>query len=161
MTGTWAKQSALIMFLALVARAEHFDIKLTATATISGASREAGADQTPPVGGLNARPVLNVRAGEPIQIQFILTNVYSHDLAPDAGVRYYVVREREAGQKPVPPLESAVSDGSLSFGLKPKARIAGRNRVIIMEPGIYLLRVESVNTQRDHEHFAALDIQVQ
>jgi hypothetical protein len=90
-----------------------------------------------------------------------MTNVYSHDLAPDAGVRYYLVREKEAGQRAVPPIETAVSEGSVSFNLKPKAKIAGRNRVIINEPGTYLLRVESLNTQRDHEHFAAIDIQVQ
>jgi len=153
------KRFWLVLFAAMLARAEHFDIKLTATA--SGASAEAEADQTPPIGGLNTRPILKARVGEPILIQFLMTNVYSHDLAPDAGVRYYVVREKEVGQRAVPPIDTAVSEGSVSFSLKPKARIAGRNRLIINEPGTYLLRVESLNTQRDHEHFAAIDIQVQ
>jgi hypothetical protein len=149
----------LVLAAATRLNAEHFDIRLTATA--GGISREASADQSPPIGGLNARPILKVRAEEVIQIQFIMANVYSHDQAPDAGVRYYVVREREAGQKVVPPLDKTVAEGSFSFNLKPKAKIAGRNRIAIAEPGVYLLRVESMNTQRDHEHFAAIDIVVQ
>jgi hypothetical protein len=30
----------------------------------------------------------------------------------------------------------------------------------IKEPGVYLLRVETLNTDSDHEHFAAIDVQV-
>lgn len=150
---------ALLLFFSSTSNAAHFDIKLTA-ATASGNTREAGADETPPVGGLNPRPVLKVRPGELIRLEFIMTNVYTHDVEPDAGVHYYLVREREIGQKPVPSLEGAPVEGSFTFALKPKARIAVRTRVAISEPGLYLLRVESVNTQRDHEHFAAIDLDI-
>jgi hypothetical protein len=142
-----------------LACAEHFDIKLVA-ARADGTSQQASADQSPPAGGLNARPVLKVRAGEKITIQFIMTNVYAHAGAPDAGVRYYVVREKEIGQKTVPALQNVTVEGSFNFDLKPKARIGARQRIAISEPGNYLLRVESLRTQRDHEHFAAIDIEV-
>ncbi len=149
---------ACALALTSTSNAAHFDAVLTASA--SGVTRKAGMDETPPAGGLNKRPVLQARAGEPIRIEFMMTNVYTHDAFIDSGVRYYIVKEREAGQKPVPPREGAPVEGSFNFALKPQAKIAVRTRVAISEPGIYLLRVESFNTQRDHEHFSAIDIDV-
>jgi hypothetical protein len=143
-----------------LACAEHFDIKLLA-ARADGTTQQAFADQSPPAGGLNPRPVLKARAGDKITIQFIMTNVYAHASARNAGVRYYVVREKEIGQKTVPALQDLAVEGSFTFDLKPKARIGARQRITISEPGAYLLRVESLRTQRDHEHFAAIDIEVQ
>ena len=145
---------------AAILRGEHFDIKLTATGS-GGSKQEADADETPPATGLNPRPLLKTRAGEPIRIQFIMTNVYAHDGVSDASVRYYVVRQQAAGQKTLPSLENAMIEGSLHFSLKPKAGIVGRNKIVIQQPGIYLLRVETLNTQNEHEHFAAIDLQVQ
>jgi hypothetical protein len=141
-----------------LAYAEHFDIKLVATRA-DGTTQQAFADQSPPAGGLNPRPVLKARAGDKITIQFIMTNAYAHASALDAGVRYYLVREKEIGQKAVPPLQNVTVEGSFTFDLKPKARIGARQRITISEPGAYLLRVESLRTQRDHEHFAAIDIE--
>ncbi len=152
----WA---SLALLLPSAARAEHFDIKLVATGP-NGASQQAFADQTPPIGGLNPRPVLQVRTGDTIAIQFVMTNVYAHGYARDAGVRFYVVREGELGQKTVPSLENPTVEGSFHFNLKPKARIGAKQRVAMPQPGAYLLRVESLNTQRDHEHFAAIDLEV-
>ena len=149
----------IALLLPSVARAEHFDIKLVAAGP-NGTTQQAFADQTPPMGGLNPRPVLRVRTGETIAIQFVMTNVYAHGDARDAGVRFYVVRERELGQKSVPPLENLNVEGSFTFNLKPKARIGAKQRVVMSDPGAYLLRVESLRTQRDHEHFAAIDLEV-
>ena len=152
--------SLLLVLLPCAARAEHFDIKLTATAP-DGASKEAFADETPPIGGLNPRPVLRAKAGDTIAFQFIMTNVYEHESARNAGVRFYIVREQQAGQKAVPPLENLTVEGSFTFNLKPKAKIGGKERVVLSQRGVYLLRVESQRTQREHEHFAAIDLEIQ
>ena len=150
----------IILAPAVVLRAEHFDIKLVAAGP-DGASQQAFADQSPPEGGLIPRPVLKVRAGDRITMQFIMTNVYPHGMATGAGVHYFVVKERELGQKPVPALtENVVAEGTFTFDLKPQARIGARQQIVVREPGVYLLRVESQRTQRDHEHFAAMDLQV-
>jgi hypothetical protein len=142
-------------------RAEHFDIKLVAAGP-DGITRQAYADETPPEGGLNPRPVLKARVGDEIVVQFIMTNVYPHGTAAGAGVHYYVVRERELGQKPVPALtRDVVLEGAFTFDLKPQARVGARQRFAIRQPGNYLLRVESQRTQRDHEHFSAIDLQIQ
>ena len=142
-------------------RAEHFDIKLLAAGP-DGVTQQAYADQSPPEGGLNPRPVLKARVGDEIVVQFVMTDVYPHGAAPGAGVHYYVVRERELGQKPVPALtRDVVLEGAFTFDLKPQTRIGARQRLAIRQPGNYLLRVESQRTQRDHEHFSAIDLQIQ
>jgi hypothetical protein len=152
---------AVSVIAPVLARAEHFNIKLVAAGP-DGVTQEAFADQTPPAGGLNPRPVLKARVGDEITMQFIMTNIYPHGMAGNAGVHYYVVRERELGQKPVPVVaQDAVIDGTFTFDLKPQARIGARQRFVIRQPGNYLLRVESQRTQRDHEHFSAIDLQIQ
>jgi hypothetical protein len=150
----------LFLIASSIAHAAHFDITLTANSS-DGASREAFADQSPPIGGLNSRPVLKIRAGEIIRFQFLLTNVYDHGVFRDAGVHYFIVLERAAGQRTIPPLKNAVVEGSFTIDLKPKARIGVKQQVALSQPGVYLLRVESLHTQRDHEHFAAIDLEVQ
>src|SRR6202166_3937577 len=152
--------SLLLALLPCAARAEHFDIKLTATAP-GGTSKEAVADQTPPIGGLNPRPVLRAKAGDTIAFKFMMTNVYAHESARNAGIRFYIVREQQLGQKAVPALENLTAEGSFTFNLKPRAKIGTKERVVMPQPGIYLLRVESLRTQRDHEHFSAIDLEIE
>ena len=152
--------AALFSLLALDARAEHFDIKLLAVGP-DGVTQQAFADQSPPEGGLNPRPILKARVGDRITVQFIMTNVYPHGMPADAGVHYFIVRERALGQKSVPPLaQDVVIEGTFALDLKPQARVGARQQVVIRQPGNYLLRVESQRTQRDHEHFAAIDLQI-
>ncbi len=152
--------AVVLSLSALDVRAEHFDITLVAMGP-GGAMQQSFADQYPPEGGLNPRPVLKARVGDRLTVQFILTNIYPHGMPVGAGVRYFVVREREIGQKAVPPLSAGVViEGSFALDLKPHARVGTRQQIVIRQPGNYLLRVESQRTQRDHEHFAAIDLQI-
>ena len=43
---------------------------------------------------------------------------------------------------------------------KPGSKAGQRTTVKIDAPGVYLIRVETRNTQSDHEHFAAIDVVV-
>jgi hypothetical protein len=156
-----ATTGALLSCLPPVLPAEHFDITLVAAGP-DQVTLEAYADQSPPVPGLNPRPVLKAHAGDHITFQFVMTNVYAHGSAKNAGVHYYLIREREIGQKALPLAEERpVIEGRLTFDLKPKARIGARERFVINQPGAYLLRVETLRTQRDHEHFSAIDLRIQ
>ena len=156
--------AGLILFVLAdpgVTQAEHFNINLVAVGP-DGVTAEAFSDQSPPPGGYNPRPLLKVQAGKPITVQFIMTNVYPHGAIKDTGVRYFVVREEKPGQKTVPELkQGVVTQGSFTWNLKPKARIGARLRLVINKPGFYLVRVETLRTRSDHEHFSAIDIQVQ
>jgi hypothetical protein len=149
------------------ARAEHarIDLKLIQIDPNSGAdgdSASASVDQEPPAGGHNERPLLKVKAGEPLALQFVLINTYPHGVIKDATVRYYVAPEEKPGRKSKPELKNGtVTDGQFTLNLKPKCRVGSRVAFVLKEPGFYVLRVETVNTDSDHEHFAAIDIEVE
>jgi len=160
----------LVACLALVlwplfASAEHaqIDLKLIRLAEDSSKEEEvttASADQEPPAGGRNPRPLGKVKVGEALALQFFLTNTYPHGVKKDVTVRYYVVREEKRGQKSVPDLkEGVVTEGAFQMNFKPGCRVGARVTFRIRKPGIYLLRTETLNTDSDHEHFAAIDVQ--
>ncbi|HBI42835.1 MAG TPA: hypothetical protein DDY78_08245 [Planctomycetales bacterium] len=166
------RYSCLAACLALAAlpfsaRAEHarIDLKLIHIDSNTGAdgdSVSAAADQEPPQGGFNERPILKVKAGEPLALQFVFTNTYPHGVIKDATVRYYVAPEEKPGRKSKADLKNGtVTDGQFTLNLKPKCRVGARAVFSIKEPGFYVLRVETVNTDSDHEHFAAIDIEVE
>jgi hypothetical protein len=152
-------------------KAEHAEIDLR----VSGQGKEAtaNADQEPPPGGRNDPPVLNVKVNKPIVLQFILTNTYPHRVLDHVTIRYYVVRVAKLGRKPAPsfrgsaspgekslPLleEGVVTKGQVTMDFKPDCRVGTRLKFQIAEPGLYTARVETVNTQSDHEHFSAIDL---
>jgi hypothetical protein len=141
--------------------AEHFEIVLRASG-LNGITARAFADQSPPEAGVNPRPVLKAHAGDPITVQFTMTNVFPHRTVKDAEIHYYLVKENEIGQKSVPDTSRGVAtEGTFNLDLKPKGRIGARFKLVIDEPGAYLLRVESLGTQNTHEHFSAIDLQIQ
>jgi hypothetical protein len=154
--------TALVGLIALTARAEHADIdlKVTALGQSDGSEAHASADQEPPAGGYNPRPLFHARAGQPLALQFILTSTYPHGEKKNVTVRYYVVREAKAGQKTVPDPRAAVPRGRFVLNLKPGGRVGARVIFRLREPGVYLLRVDTQNTDSDHEHFAAIDVKV-
>jgi hypothetical protein len=156
-----------VMTWGLTAQAEHANIRLTVfrMGGESGAKQaevDARADQEPPAGGVNARPLFKAKAGEPLVLQFIYENTYPHGVTKDVRIRYFVVREEKAGQKALPDLKSGVvTDGQWNLNLKPKGKVGARVAFTVREPGVYLLRVDSFHTNSDHEHFAAIDLQVE
>jgi hypothetical protein len=146
-------------------RAEHarIDLKVIHLDPQSDPGDEvsAQADAEPPTGGRNPRPLAKATAGEPLAFQFFLTNTYPHGVVKNVTVRYYVVREEKRGQKAVPDLKKGtVASGQFTMNFKPACRVGSRVNFRIKEPGIYLLRVETINTNSDHEHFSAIDIEV-
>ena len=157
---------AVLAFAVYAARAEHASIDLRvlqfdpATGSLRGQA-SASADTDPPVGGLHPRPLLMVKANEPLVLQFFYTNTYPHGEVKDVTIRYFVVREEKAGQKVLPDYKQAVTEGHFTLDFKPKAKVGARVEFTIPTPGVYLLRVQSENTQSDHEHFSAIDLQVE
>lgn len=147
--------------------AEHADIdlRLQALDPRTGqvrAEAHAVADHEPPLGGLLPRPLLTVRVEEPLMLQFILTSTYPHGEQKNVTVRYYVVREAAPRQKELPYLENGfITGGSFQLNLKQHGRVGARIRFSLPEPGFYLLRVDTQNTQGDHEHFSAIDLKVE
>ena len=142
--------------------AEHAKISLDVTS--SGEQVTAFVDQTPPESGKNPRPVIKVKAGQSIKIQWSLTNVYPHKTLENVVVHFYVAKQQKAGQKPTPDLgveANVVFESAFEMDFKPGAKAGARNTLKIDLPGAYLIRVESRQTGSDHEHFAAIDLVVE
>ncbi len=144
----------------ITARAEHFDI----TMTVEGAGKkaEAYADDSPPPEGLHPRPVLQAHAGVPLTLQFFMTYVNPHDVDKQVTIRFYVTPETRLGQKGVPlPDGKPAIEGTFVMDLKPKSRLGLTQKFRIARPGVYLLRLESVNSHSDHQHFSAIDLVIE
>jgi len=141
-------------------RGEH--AKMTLDVSASGDQKTAFVDQTPPASGKNPRPVIKVRAGEPVKVQFMLTNVYPHKTLENVVVHFFIAREGKVGQKDLPELNGdVVLESAFEIDLKPGAKVGSRNTVRVSDPGAYLIRVETRQTNSDHEHFSAVDLVVE
>ena len=151
----------------LTARAEHanIDLRIIRLDPQTGLSRDetsATADREPPAGGRNPRPLARVKVGEPLALQFVFINTYPHGVKKNVTVRYVVVREEKPRQKTLPDLKyGVVTQGKFTLDFKPKGRVGARVVFTLPEAGFYLLRVESIHTDSDHEHFSAIDLQAE
>lgn len=138
--------------------AEHAKITLEVTAPKEKES--AFMDQTPPASGKNPRPVVHARVGEPIRVQWLMTNVYPNKVLKDVVVHFFVARQEKAGQKDLPDISGpdVVQESAFDMDFRPGGHAGGRMTFRIDAPGTYLIRVETKNTQSDHEHFSAVDL---
>jgi hypothetical protein len=149
------------------ARAEHADIflRLQRIDPATGATKDevsSQADQDPPPGGHENRPLIKVKAQESLVLQFFFTNTYPHGITKGARVRYFLARVEKVKQKQLPDLTlGCVVEGEFQLNFKPKGKVGARVAFTAPSRGIYLLRVESLNTNSDHEHFSAIDVQVE
>lgn len=142
------------------ARAEH--AKITLELASPGDQQTAFVDQTPPESGKNPRPVLRVKAGEPLRVQWVFTNVYPHKTLENVVLHFFVARQEKVGQKDLPDLSGdVVLETAFDMDLKPGGKGGARSKFTVDEPGVYLVRVESRQTESDHEHFAAIDLVVE
>jgi hypothetical protein len=153
---------AAALLWAATARAEHAKIELEVIA--KGAHETAFVDQTPPDWGKHPRPVVKAKAGEPIKLRYLLTNVYPHKTLENVVVHFYVARQGKAGQKVLPDLadeKAIVIETAFDMDMKPGSKAGARTTIKVDTPGAYLVRIETRNTQSDHEHFAAIDLVVE
>jgi len=138
--------------------AEHAVIDLRVISPAGSA--KAASDQEPPVGGVNPRPRLKVKAGDPLVLNFVLINAYPHGRLKDVIVHYSVTHIAKSTAKAGPD-KDAVLFGEVTLNFKPKSRVGSRIKFHLDQPGLYLVRIETQNTKSDHEHFSAIEVDVQ
>jgi hypothetical protein len=158
----------LLLAAATPARAEHFEVDITVTTPRGQA--QSHWDTTPPVGGVNPRPVVTAQVGDQIKIEWLMRSVYPHGTFKGVGVHFFVAREGAVGQKAVPDLKSMPDvkagkwlDSRLVMDFLPDHAARGSVQLTARAPGVYLIRVESENTDQvqGHEHFSAIDLKVE
>jgi hypothetical protein len=144
------------------ASAHHFAIDLEARA--SAGKRSAQTDTLAPGVKPKPRPVLPVKAGEQIQVQWTLTSREPKASFKNVIVHFFVVKQDEVGQQRVPELtRGVVVESALTMDFHPGEKTRGAITVTLDQPGAYLLRLEtmeSATASGGHEHFAALDLLV-
>jgi hypothetical protein len=153
-------------------RAEHARIDLRVIRP-GGKEASATSDTDPPAGGRNTPPILKVKANQPLVLQFFFTNTDPHHDIDQVQIRYYIVRVEKLGRKPAVTFQDVsgrqkeaqpfvepgiVSRGEFILDFKPETKVGTRLKFQIPAPGIYSVRVGSVGTQSDHEHFSAIDL---
>ena len=168
MRGVLVTGVALLLAAVGPARAEHFEIDITVKTPLGQA--ESHWDTTPPVGGVNPRPVVAAKVGDRIEIDWLMRSVYPHGTLKNVGVHFFVVREASIGQKAVPDLKSMPDvksgkwlDSRLVMDFLPDHAARGSVQLTARAAGIYLIRVESEHTEQiqGHEHFSAIDLRVE
>lgn len=112
--------------------------------------------------GTMPRPVLRVKAGEPVEFRWFLKNASKAKLV-NVVVHFFVVKAEQVGQKepPDPRMVPPVVENASAVDLAPKESIDGVVRTPVMNPGVYLARIETLNSDPKHEHFAAVDLVVE
>lgn len=154
--GLWA---VTILAFSPSVQAEHAKINLSVVTP--GGQEQAYVDQTPPASGKNPRPVIRAKVGDEIKIQWVLTNVYPHKTLENVVVHFYVASQQKVGQKELPDLSGDVLlETAAEMDFKPGAKTGARTTLKVDKPGVYLIRVETRQTQSDHEHFSAMDLVV-
>jgi len=147
----------LIGLCARIARGEHFQIELTIETPQDKVT--AHSDTFPPPEGLNPRPVCHARHGEPLVLQFFFTSNFPHGTKKSVGVHYFI-RPAKPGAT-TQPTEPTAPEGTFTMDFKPDGRVGLRQQFRIDKPGTYLVRVESRQSDSDHEHFSALDLVIE
>jgi hypothetical protein len=144
--------------------AEHFNIDLTVE---SGHEKGEGhADTSPPLQGNNPRAVCHAKRDDLIVMQFFFRSNFPHDPIKNVTVRYYITPLQKQGADPDVSAATVVS-GNFVMDFKPKSdqdpggKVGLRQQFHLSKPGPYLVRVQSENSDSDHEHFAAVDLIVE
>lgn len=152
----------IVGILAIVpaARAEH--ARITLDVSNAREKQTAHMDQTPPASGKNPRPVLKARVGEPLKVQWVMTNIYPHKTLEGVVVHFFIAPEAKIGQKDLPEIgEDVVLETAFDMDFKPGAKAGARSTLTIRKAGVYLVRIETLKTGSDHEHFAAIDLVIE
>lgn len=163
---SWIPAAFAVALLALAlpgtARGEHFDIQLTVTSSTEKQTSFSDTNTPQHPAGVNPRPVVHAKAGEEIVLQYFLSSDFPHGAIKQVTVLHYVAPEAKVGQASVPGPETSVIEGHFVMDFQPKTGKVGiRQRLTIKKKGTYLVRVESQNSDSDHEHFSAQDLVVE
>jgi hypothetical protein len=151
-----------LLAVAAPARAEHFAIDLTVKTPRGQA--EAHWDTTPPIGGVNPRPVVAAKVGDRIDIEWLMRSEFPHGVLKDVTIHFFVAREEAIGQKPVPDLKAGKwAESHQLMDFLPYHAARATLQLTARAPGFYLVRVESQGTEKEaaHEHFSAIDLKVE
>lgn len=110
-----------------------------------------------------ARPLVELGRNERAVLSWRARNASSSQKFEDVLMHFFVVEESRTGQREVPKLnKGVVYEGALTMDFRPQSKADWQMSLTIPEPGIYLVRVETIGlAQKDgRERFADMDLVV-
>ena len=105
-------------------------------------------------------PVFAVKRGETLLVQWTATNPAPGPALSDVTMHTVLDKDGAAVQKPGP---NALYEGAVNLDFRPGDRSSGNFRMPMVEPGNYVLRVETIGTKAKTgtESYAILKVTVQ
>lgn len=105
-------------------------------------------------------PAFTVRRGETLTVQWTATNPPSGPALSEVTMHTVLDKDGGAAQKPGP---NAFYEGAVNLDFRPGDRSSGNFRMPMVEPGNYVLRVETIGikAKAGAESFATLKVTVQ
>lgn len=159
----WTAIGAAMLLVPSAAPCDQFSISVQVIAP-GGAQVKTDHTYTYPARDLpGPRPALEVEAGRQLTVAWKAENT-GEEIFEGAVVHFFIVRQKESGQRAVPDLGSDVEhEGALSVDFMPGEQASGKFTVTLDEAGSYLVRVETryLAEPHGHDHFAALDLVAQ
>jgi hypothetical protein len=157
---------AAAMLVSLVwvasARADHFSIDLEVK---TGKTKKMVHAQTlEPGAKTQPRAILEVSAGQEIDIQWTMTCKAKQGIFKDVLVHFFIASEVMIGQAGTPKVDKeSPAESALTMDFRPEEKAQGHMKIKLTKPGPYLLRLETIGASQrseSHEHFAAIDVLV-
>lgn len=127
-------------------------LNITIEARVAGRRQTSANGQNP--------PALTVKRGETLSVQWIATNPAPGPALSEVTMHTVLDKDGAAAQKPGP---NAIYEGAVNLDFRPGDRSAGNFRMPMIEPGNYVLRVEtiSIKAKTGAEAFAVVKVTVQ
>jgi len=151
---------ALLCGPAVAAWASDFNIALRVTSgdkqVQTGTTREL-----PSRHKAQPRRSLTIERGATARVSWHAENTAKSTNFKDVLVHFFVVKEKQPGQRDIPKLtRGVVYEGALTMDFDPARKSSWQFTFKIQDPGDYLLRVETMGmrNKHGHEHYAALDL---
>jgi hypothetical protein len=161
-TGQMALLLASSLFVSIGAQTAPIAIELVArVGTRQWTARSPAATAQRPT--QLPRPVLTAKSGAAMHVHWSIVNQDKTGRFTNVTVHCVLQKQARVGQPELPrPDPNPVYESALLIDLSPQARSAADFVIEVPEPGIYLLRVETIGAgkQQGHESAALLDIRV-
>jgi hypothetical protein len=127
-------------------------LNITIEARVAGRRQTSANGQSP--------PAFSVKRGETLTVQWTATNPAPGPALSEVTMHTVLDKDGAATQKPGP---NALYEGAVNLDFRPGDKSSGNFRMPMVEPGNYVLRVETVGirAKAGAESFATLKVTVQ
>lgn len=140
--------------------AEPFEIDLTIR--VGKSSKTVHGESASPLARPKEREILEMKAGERINVSWKLSNSDEKSTIKDVTVHFYAAKTEDSGQASVKKLDKDVAaESALNMDFGPKEKNEGELNFVIEKPGLYLFRLETIGAAAGpagHEMFAAIAV---